>query len=71
MGNICGVVMPSEGTNMLELNQYWKSDKMPSIIYVDLVFFFKKVDGCKNNLTKLYTTKIGELSLPTIWTFVV
>ena len=71
MGNLCGVVMPSEDTKMLELNQYWKSDKTPSIIYVDLVFFIKKVDGCKNNPTKLYTTKIGRYSLPTIWAFVV
>ena len=28
--------MPSEDTKILEFNQYRKSDKTPSIIYVDL-----------------------------------
>ena len=31
MNNFCGVVMPSEGTKILEFNQYPKSDKTPSI----------------------------------------
>ena len=38
----CGVVMPSKDTKLLEFNQYWKSDKMPSIIYADLVSLIKK-----------------------------
>ena len=40
--------MSSEDTKMLEIKQYWKSDKTPSIIYADLEFFIKK-NGCKNN----------------------
>lgn len=31
-----GVVMPSEGYKILEFNEYWKSDKKPSIIYEGL-----------------------------------
>ena len=29
--------MPSENTNILEFNQYQKSDKAPFVIYSDLV----------------------------------
>ena len=32
----CGVVMLSEKDNILEFNQYMKSDKMPYIIYADI-----------------------------------
>ena len=31
-----GIVMPSENDNMLEFNQYMKSDKMSYIIYADM-----------------------------------
>ena len=31
-----GIIMPSEKDNILEFNQYMKSDKMPYIIYVDI-----------------------------------
>ena len=27
--NVCGIIMPSEKDNILEFNQYMKSDKMP------------------------------------------
>ena len=43
------VVMPSGDTNTSEFNQYQKSDKTSSIIYVDLKSLIKKVNGCKNN----------------------
>ena len=33
--------MPSEGTNILQFNQYQKSDKTPSIIYADLESLIK------------------------------
>ena len=31
-----GIVMPSEKDNILEFNQYMKSDKIPCIIYADI-----------------------------------
>ena len=34
--DFCGIVMPSEKDNILEFNQYMKSDKMPYIIYADI-----------------------------------
>ena len=40
--------MPSEGTKILELNQYQKSDKAPFIVSVDLECIIEKTDGCKN-----------------------
>ena len=30
--DFCGIVMPSEKNNILELNQYMKSDKVPYIV---------------------------------------
>ena len=44
-----GIVMSSEKDNVLELNQYLKSDKMPYIIYADTEPLIKKRDGCANN----------------------
>ena len=43
--DFCGVVMPSENDNILEFNQYIKSDKMPYIIYADIESLIKKIDG--------------------------
>ena len=68
------VAMSSEVTKILEFNQYWKSDKITSIIYTDLKSLIKKVDGCNNNSTKLRTAKIGKriafgYSVSTIWEF--
>ena len=65
-----GMVMPSEINNMLELNQYMKSDKMPYIIYADIESLIEKVDGRKNSSI----TKTGEhipcgCSMSTIWAF--
>ena len=39
--------MPFEGTKILELNQYQKSDKASFIIYADLEFITEKIDGWK------------------------
>ena len=47
--DFCGVVMLSEETKILEFNQYWRSDKTPTIIYADFESLIKKVDGCTNN----------------------
>ena len=32
----CRIIMPSENNNLLEFNQYLKSDKMPYIIYIEM-----------------------------------
>ena len=52
--------MPSEKNNILEFNQYMKSDKMPYIIYADIESLIKKTDVCANNPKNSSTTKIGE-----------
>ena len=52
--------MPSEKDNILEFNQYMKSDKMSCIIYADIETLTKKIDGCANNPEKSSATKIGE-----------
>ena len=72
--DFCGIVMPSEKDNILEFKQYMKSDKMPYIIYVDIVSLIKKIDECANNPENFSTTKIGEhipcgYSMSTIWAF--
>ena len=41
--------MPSRNTKKLELNQYQKSDKATFIIYADLEYLIKKIDGCNDN----------------------
>ena len=63
-----------EDTKMLEFNQYLKSEKMHYIIYADLEFLIKRIDGCKNNLEKPSTTEIGEhtpceYAMSMIWAF--
>ena len=39
--------MPSEGTKILEFNQYQKSDKATFIIYADLECLIEKTDDIK------------------------
>ena len=49
--------MPSKKKdNILKFKQYFKSDKMPYIIYGDIESLTKKIDGCVNNLENLWTT---------------
>ena len=52
--------MPSEKDNILEFNQYMKSDKMPYINYADIESLIKKTDGGANNPENPSTTKIEE-----------
>ena len=59
------VVIPFEDTELLELNQYQKSDKAPFIIYVDLECLLEKIDGCKNNPENSSTIKVGGHIPPT------
>ena len=51
--------MPSEGTKILEFNQYQKSDKPPFIIYADLQRVIGKTDKCKNNPKNGSETKVS------------
>ena len=46
-----GIVMPSEKDNILEFNQYMKSDKTRSIIYADTESLIRKIDGSANSST--------------------
>ena len=51
-----------------------KPDKMPQIIYDDIEFLIRKIDGCANNPEKSSTSKIGEdipcgYSMSNIWRF--
>ena len=52
--------MPSEGTKILEFNQYQKSDKAPFIIYADLECIIEKINGCKNNPENSSAKKLSE-----------
>ena len=40
--DFCGIIMPSEKNNILEFNQYMKSDKMLYIIYADVESLLEK-----------------------------
>ena len=55
------IVMPSEKDNILELNQYLKSDKMPYTIYADIESLIKKIDGCANNRENSSTKKLQSI----------
>ena len=46
--------------NILELNQYMKSDKIRHIIYADMELLIKKISGYANNPENSSTIKIGE-----------
>ena len=55
-----GIVVASKKDNILVFNQYMKSDKMPYIIYANIEYLIRKIDGCTNNPEKSSTAKIGE-----------
>ena len=50
----CNIVIPSEDTKILEFNQYLKSDKASFVIYVDLEYLIKKIDGRKKIILKIH-----------------
>ena len=56
----CGIVMPPEKNNILEFNQYMKSDKMPYIINAQIESLIEKKGGCENNPKNFSTPKIDE-----------
>ena len=49
-----------EHTKILEFNQYKKSDEAPFIIYSDHESISENIDGCKNNLENLSTSKVSK-----------
>ena len=55
-----GIVVSSEVDNILEFNEYRKSDKMPYIIYADIESLIEKVGRCAKNPKGSSTTKISE-----------
>ena len=70
--DFCGIVMASKQDNILEFNQYMKSDKISCIIYADIESLIRNIDGWVNNPENSWTAKIGErirrgYSMSTIW----
>ena len=55
-----GIAMLPEDTNLLQFNQYRKSDHTQSIIYVDLDSSIKRIDGFKYGAEKISTAKVGK-----------
>ena len=58
--DFCNMIIPSEDTKIIELNQYQKSDNAPFIIYVDLECITEEIDECKNNPENSSTSKVSE-----------
>ena len=61
----------NSNNNILEFNQYMKSDKVLYIIHPDIESLIKNIDNCKNNTEKSSLTKTGKhipcgLSMSTI-----
>ena len=58
--DFCYVNMSSDDTEMLEFNQYQKSDKASCIVYANLQCIIGKIDRCKNNPENSSTTKVSQ-----------
>ena len=58
--DFCNTVIYSEDIEILEFNQYQKSDIAPFIIYEDLECLIQKIDRCKKNPQHSSTTEVGE-----------
>ena len=58
--NFCNIIMSPGDTEILESNQYQKSDKASFIIYADLEFIIEKIHGCEKNPENSSTTKVSE-----------
>ena len=54
-------IIPSAGNEMLQINQYQKSDKAPSIIYADLEYITENIYGFKNNPENVSTVKVVKI----------
>ena len=55
--HFCGIIMPSRKDNILQFNQYMKSDKMPYITYADLEFSIKKSRWMYKQSRKIFNNK--------------
>ena len=56
----CHVEMRTKDNNIIKYNHGEKSIKMPFTIYVDLECLLEKMDTCKNDRNKSFTTKINK-----------
>ena len=65
--DFCEILMSSKKKK--KHNQYLNSEKMPHIIYVNLVSLIKKIDGCANNQKNSSTKKISKRIPCGIWWF--
>ena len=52
--------MPSEDIQIFQFNQYYKSNKTPFIVYVDLESLLKRMGKCTNNPEKSSAAKVSE-----------
>ena len=52
--------MLSDDTEILDFNQYQKSDKATFILYVDLECIIEKTDECKNNPENSSAIKVSQ-----------
>ena len=59
--DFCNVIMPFEDTEILEFNQYQKSDKALFTISADLECIIEKIDGCKNKSKLTYSIRFFNL----------
>ena len=72
--DFCGFVLPTQKNNILEFDQYMKSDEIPYIVCADIESLIKKIDNCKDNPNKSSTTKTGKhipcrYSMSKFWAF--
>ena len=58
--DFCNIILPFEDTEILEFNQYQKSDKAPFIIYADLECIIERIDRYKNNPENSSITRVSE-----------
>ena len=58
--DFCNIIMLSEDSKILEINQYQRSDNLPFIIYADPECMIERIDGRKNNPENSSTTKASE-----------
>ena len=56
----CNIIILSEDTEILEFNQYQKSDKAPFVIYADYECIIAKIDRHKNNPENSFTAKVSK-----------
>ena len=58
--SFCMVIISSEDTKVLGLNQYKKSDKAQNIIYEGFEFLVERNDVYKDNLKNSSTRKVSK-----------